>query len=160
MWWVHPSDQIQPPQTSSWTFLQSKFICCLHYLFIFVVVFFIVRLFCLFFVLFIKKRFCSDDLQLTGTDNCTFNADQKALGKNDFRKIPNGVNGKYTSPSTGNLPMLQKLSLRCTVHFKPLYIWMYYRGLIICKPSLATLVHSAIQLELVSGRITLWFSFR
>ena len=51
--------------------------------------------------------------------------------------------------------MLQKLSLRCTVHFKPLCIWMYYRGLIICKPSLATLVHSAIQLELVSGRITL-----
>ena len=31
---------------------------------------------------------------MTGTDNCTFSANQKALGKNDFRKIPNGVNGK------------------------------------------------------------------
>jgi len=35
----------------------------------------------------------NDDLQLTGTDNCTFNANQKALGHSDFRKIPNGVNG-------------------------------------------------------------------
>ena len=42
---------------------------------------------------FISYLFFSNDLQVTGTDNCTFNADQKALGKDDFRKIPNGVNG-------------------------------------------------------------------
>lgn len=33
------------------------------------------------------------DLSCVGTDNCTFNANQKAMGASDFTKIPNGVNG-------------------------------------------------------------------
>ena len=32
-------------------------------------------------------------LDLTGTDHCTFDSEQKKMGLGDFRKIPNGVNG-------------------------------------------------------------------
>ncbi|KAJ4822569.1 hypothetical protein Tsubulata_036737 [Turnera subulata] len=32
-------------------------------------------------------------LQLVGTDHCAFNSTQKSFGIDDFRKIPNGVNG-------------------------------------------------------------------
>lgn len=42
---------------------------------------------------FMMKLLANDDLQTTGSDNCTFNRDQKELGLNDFTKIPNGVNG-------------------------------------------------------------------
>ena len=34
-------------------------------------------------------------LQLVGTDHCSFNSTQKSLGIDDFRKIPNGVNGNH-----------------------------------------------------------------
>lgn len=30
---------------------------------------------------------------MTGSDNCTYNKNQKELGIKDFSKIPNGVNG-------------------------------------------------------------------
>lgn len=43
--------------------------------------------------LYLMKGLATGDLQTVGTDNCTFNADQKAMGKDDFRAIPNGVNG-------------------------------------------------------------------
>ncbi|KAL7293718.1 hypothetical protein TKK_0012789 [Trichogramma kaykai] len=42
---------------------------------------------------YLSEQLAHDGLQVTGSDNCTFNADQKALGKDDFSKIPNGVNG-------------------------------------------------------------------
>lgn len=41
----------------------------------------------------LMQLLANGDLQTTGTDNCTFNADQKAMGRNDFTRIPNGVNG-------------------------------------------------------------------
>ncbi|TDG43060.1 hypothetical protein AWZ03_010524 [Drosophila navojoa] len=42
---------------------------------------------------FMMKLLASNDLQTTGSDNCTFNKEQKELGLGDFTKIPNGVNG-------------------------------------------------------------------
>jgi len=42
---------------------------------------------------YLMKLLANGDLECTGTDNCTFKSDQKALGKDDFSKIPNGVNG-------------------------------------------------------------------
>nr|XP_045090113.1 dihydropyrimidinase-like [Aegilops tauschii subsp. strangulata] len=41
----------------------------------------------------LQAALSSGILQLVGTDRCTFNSTQKAFGYDDFRKIPNGVNG-------------------------------------------------------------------
>lgn len=41
----------------------------------------------------LMRMLASDDLQTTGSDNCTFNRKQKELGIEDFSKIPNGING-------------------------------------------------------------------
>ena len=30
---------------------------------------------------------------MTASDHCTFSAEQKASGRDDFRKIPSGING-------------------------------------------------------------------
>ncbi|XP_049304432.1 dihydropyrimidinase isoform X3 [Bactrocera dorsalis] len=42
---------------------------------------------------FMMNLLANDDLQITGSDNCTFNKEHKELGKGNFTKIPNGVNG-------------------------------------------------------------------
>ena len=39
------------------------------------------------------RRLKEGSLDLVGTDNATFSANQKAMGKDDFRMIPNGCNG-------------------------------------------------------------------
>jgi dihydropyrimidinase len=55
----------------------------------------------------------SGNLQTTATDHCCFCADQKAMGKDDFRRIPNGTGGVenrmevlwHHGVSTGRLTM-------------------------------------------------------
>lgn len=41
----------------------------------------------------LMELLANGDLELTGTDHCVFSTHQKALGKDDFSKIPNGING-------------------------------------------------------------------
>ncbi|XP_011348169.1 dihydropyrimidinase isoform X1 [Ooceraea biroi] len=42
---------------------------------------------------YLTEHLAQDNLQVIGSDNCTFSTEQKSLGKDDFTKIPNGVNG-------------------------------------------------------------------
>ncbi|XP_061402679.1 dihydropyrimidinase-like, partial [Musca vetustissima] len=42
---------------------------------------------------FMMRLLANDYLQTTGSDNCTFNKEHKEMGKDNFAKIPNGVNG-------------------------------------------------------------------
>ncbi len=39
------------------------------------------------------KHLQSGVIDVVGTDNCTFCTEQKRMGKDQFNKIPNGVNG-------------------------------------------------------------------
>lgn len=41
----------------------------------------------------LKKALAGGLLHLVATDHAVFNSTQKQIGKGDFRKIPNGVNG-------------------------------------------------------------------
>lgn len=41
----------------------------------------------------LKKALAGGLLQLVATDHAVFNSTQKAVGRHDFRIIPNGVNG-------------------------------------------------------------------
>ncbi len=42
---------------------------------------------------FLMDMLANGELECTGTDHCVYSTNQKALGKDDFVKIPNGVNG-------------------------------------------------------------------
>lgn len=41
----------------------------------------------------IRQALAGQALQIVATDHCPFNKSQKAAGLDDYRKIPNGVNG-------------------------------------------------------------------
>jgi len=41
---------------------------------------------------YLMQLLATGELSCVGTDNCTFSSHQKAMGKDDFSKIPNGVN--------------------------------------------------------------------
>ena len=64
----------------------------------------------------------SGNLQTTATDHCCFCADQKAMGKDDFRKIPNGTGGVenrmevlwHHGVSTGRLTMNEFVAVTST----------------------------------------------
>lgn len=83
-------------------------------------------------VLFLLSCDFSGDLQLLSSDHCTFNADQKAAGCDDFRKIPPGVNG-----IEDRMSVLWEKAVVCILHLD----WLILTGHVMPENSIASIFY-------------------